>query len=97
MRAVAVVLILLAVIDWIATATLIRWARIVHEPALTERAGASVILTAVATTVAIVSADYLFDSWSLGALGSVLFISGLLCVSAPQIVWVILNRRRYFR
>lgn len=96
MTLVAWVLIVLAAVDWVVTALLIHFARVVDEPALTERASASIILTAVASSIAIVSGAYIAKV-KLGPTGDALFITGLMLVSLPQLVWLVLHLRRYFR
>jgi len=95
---IAVVLIALALIDWLATVVLIRAAHRYHEAALTERAIVSVILTLIATGTAVLAADYLVREVTLpAAAGTALLTAGLLAVSLPQIVWAILYWRGRFR
>jgi len=80
-------LIALAAMDWVLTAMIYLAARRIAEPALTERAVASVILSIVASIAAFLGAARLgivsLDNGT--AVG--LLVCALVLVSAPQVVW----------
>lgn len=82
-------LMFLAACDWIFTAMIYIAARQMKEPALTERATVSVILSLVATIAAVLGAARLGfvmlpPGWAVACLAL-----GLVLVSVPQFVWVI--------
>ena len=90
-------LIVLAISDWIATVTLIRAARIVNEDALSERASTSVILSIGATGAAVLGGARLLhiEVPALPNLG--LLVLGLVALSVPQLVWLVLLAAGRFR
>lgn len=92
----AVTLVVAPAIDWVASAILIRAAQRLNEPALAERATASVILTIAATCIAIPSAAFVVKA-NLGGVGTIILIGGLLLVTLPQLVWLVSYWRGHFR
>ena len=90
-------LILLAVVDLIVTVFLVSATRSVHEPALTERATASVILTSAALLWAILGVVYLLDITLVSPVGTMLLFGGLLLISLPQLIWFVAYWRGVFR
>ena len=84
---IAGLLILLALADWAWTAVILRAANHVNEPALTERAIVSVILSVIATGSAIMGAQRLDWLELPTVLGVVILVGGLVLVSAPQFIW----------
>ena len=97
MEVLAVALILLAIGDIAITLLLVRIAHRLKEPALEERATASVILTFVAVIVAMLSAAYLVDATLPSLVGTGLLGFALLLVSFPQFVWAAAYWRGTFR
>lgn len=97
MNAVAGLLIVFAVIDWIATAVLVSASRRLHEPALTERAVASVILSLSASGIAVLSGAFLAGVVLFPALRLTLLVGALVLLSVPQIVWLAAYLRGRFR
>mgnify|MGYP001575503927 FL=1 len=91
------VLVVLAVADIFVTRGLVRAARALNEPALTERALASVILTIVASAVAVLAAAFLLGVRIPVPWNSIILIGGFMLVSVPQIVWWVAYRRGRFR
>jgi len=87
-QAAAAALIALAIFDWLATAVLVRAARSIHEPALTERAIASFVLTVGASGAGILSWAYLASFDLPDLVGTLFLIGGLAILSLPQIVWL---------
>lgn len=81
-------LIALAACDWLLTAVIYMAARRVREPALTERASTSVILSVIATLAALLGANRLglVVLPTDAAIGLLAFALAL--VSAPQFIWV---------
>lgn len=94
---VAVLLVILAILDWGATVTLVRGALSVHEPALDERATASVILTIGATMAAILAVIVLLDLDAGDGIWLLLLTIGLGALSLPQVVWVVAYWRGQFQ
>jgi len=84
-----VTLILLAIGDIAVSLAMVRIALRMKEPALEERATASVILTFVAVIVAMLSAIYLLDMSVPSLVGTGLLGLALLLVSLPQFVWAV--------
>ena len=84
---IAGLLIFLALADWARTAVILRAANRVNEPALTERAIASVILSIIATSAAILGAHHLDLIEVPTAVSIGLLTGGLVLVSAPQFIW----------
>ena len=82
-------LIVLACCDWVLTGVIYKAARSVDEPALTERATTSVILSFVATLAAILAAARLGVLELGSGVGLVLLIVAFVFVSAPQFIWAI--------
>jgi len=82
-------LIVLAACDWALTALLFIAARDLHEPALSERATTSVILSTVATIAALLGANRLGAIHVSGETSIALLTVALLLVSAPQFIWAI--------
>ncbi len=82
-------LIALAAVDWILTGVIYINARRYVEPALTERAVTSVILSTIATIAAVLGAVRLgFLSLDNDVALGLLALS-LILVSAPQVIWSI--------
>lgn len=94
---VAMLLILLAGFDWIATSMLIRGARHVHEPALEERATAATIMTFGATAAAVASVIVLLDLEATDGVWLLLFTVGFVALSVPQLIWATAYWRGGFR
>jgi hypothetical protein len=80
-------LIVLAACDWVFTAVIYIGSRRVPSAALTERAAVSVILSALATVVAILGAAYLFQITIAGDVTTFLLVLVFVLVSAPQFLW----------
>jgi len=80
-------LIALSAMDWVLTAMIYLAARRVAEPALTERATASIILSIVASIAAVLGASRLgvFHVDNGTAVG--LLVIALVLVSLPQVIW----------
>ena len=95
--AISWVLILLAFSDWVATVTLLRAARVLNEDALSERASTSVILSIGASGAAVLGGAHLLriEVPSLPNLG--LLVLGLIALSVPQLVWLVLLAAGRFR
>jgi hypothetical protein len=93
----SVALVVAAVFDWFATADLVRAARRLNEPALSERAIASFVLTIIATGIAVLALAYLAGVSLPSVVVSVLLVGGLLAVSLPQFVWWIAYRQGRFK
>lgn len=89
LQVASVALILFAAFDWIATIVLVRAAQRMDEPALTERAIASFILTAIATGFAVLALGYLIGTRLPQPVTAILLVGGLLAVSVPQLVWLL--------
>lgn len=91
------VLIVLAIADWIATVILVLGARDLREPALVERAFQSFVLTIGATGIAVLAGAYLLrvDLPATPNLG--LLTLGLIALSVPQLVWLVLYLTGRFR
>lgn len=87
MIVVSQILIALAIADWIVTAVLILAARRLREPALSERAAASIVLTLVATLGALLGGHVLGFISIPPDLRAGLLVTGFLLVSVPQLVW----------
>lgn len=81
------VLIVLAVCDWVFTAMIYLAARRYRNAALIERATASIILSTVATIVAMLSLAYLLHVPIGVDLVNVTLVGALILVSAPQFIW----------
>jgi len=80
-------LIVLAGFDWVATAVIYIAAYHYREPALSERASTSVILSAVATIAALLGANRLGLLHIDSGLATVMLAGSLILVSAPQFIW----------
>lgn len=79
----------LALIDWVATVTLVRASARSNEAALEERATAAVILTFAASLIALLALAFIFDIKVPGDIGTAMLIGSLLLLSVPQLVWVV--------
>lgn len=97
LRLASIALVVLAVFDWVATVTLWRAARVIHEIALTERAAASLILTIAATAIGVLSLAYLLGVRLASPFPTLLLIVGLVLLSVPQLVWLAAYVRGKFR
>ena len=84
---VAGLLIFLALADWAWTAVILRAADRVNEPALTERAIVSVVLSVIATGAALMGAQRLGFVELPSALAVTVLVGALVLVSAPQFIW----------
>ena len=93
----AMLLIVLALLDGLVTAVLIRAARRQPEPALEERATMSFVLTVAAAFVALLAAAYLRDIDLPQATGTVILFGGLILISVPQLVWFVAYARGAFK
>ena len=83
----AVALVVLAVVDWIATVILVRGAIADRVTPLEERATAAVILSLGASGGAFLSVAYLFG-WVLPDGFNLIFLAaGFLALSIPQLIW----------
>ena len=91
------ILIILAACDIIVTVFLVWATRGIDEPALTERATASVILTFAALLWAILGVTYLLDIRLTSPLPTALLFGGLLLISAPQVIWFVAYWRGVFK
>jgi hypothetical protein len=89
MQVPALLLILLAILDTIVTVLLVRAAQQVNEPALEERATASIVLTLAAICTAVLAAAYLGDFDLNRTTGTILLFAGLILISVPQLVWFV--------
>lgn len=92
----AIVLIALVVLDWLATRILWLGARRLKYPALSERAGVSVQLSTLASGLAILSVLYLLGVKTPPIVSAAIIIAVFLGVSLPQVVWVIQYIRGVF-
>ena len=90
------ILVVLAVIDWIATVILIRAAFSVKAAALEERATASLILTIAASLIAGLALAYVFSFKLPDGVGTAALVGALLLLSLPQVVWVLAYERGKF-
>lgn len=81
-------LIALAACDWLATAVIYIAARRLQEPALTERATTSVILSIVGSIAAILGAVRLGYITLPNGTAVGLLAFALILVSAPQFIWL---------
>lgn len=97
MTVLAAVLVLLSIGDIAITLLLVRVARQEDNPALEERATASVILTFVAALVAILATVYLLDVTLPTLVGTGILSLALLMVSLPQFIWALAYYRGTFR
>lgn len=91
------ILIILAVIDWIATVILARAALRLREPALQERATASAIMTLAATSIGVLSGAYILNIELSDGLGTAILVGALLLFSLPQVIWMIAYELGRFR
>lgn len=82
-------LIFLAACDWILTAVIYIAARNVSEPALTERATTSVILSTIATIAAVLAGARLGVVQLGNGVGLGLLVIAFILVSVPQFIWAI--------
>jgi cytochrome c oxidase assembly factor CtaG len=80
-------LIVLAGCDWVFTAVIYIGSRRIPSGALTERAAVSVILSTIATIVAIMGAAYLLHVPIAGDVSTFLLVLVFILVSAPQFLW----------
>lgn len=90
-------LILLAVVDWIATVVLLRASRRVREPALDERVVASTILSFAATCIAILAVAFILEFDLPDGSGTAILVAAVLLMSLPQLVWFVAYRLGRFR
>ena len=97
MEVPAVLLIILAVFDVIVTGVLITAARRLREPALEERATASIVLTLAAVFMAFLAVAYLRDIDLPRSTGTILLFGGLILISVPQLVWFVAYARGAFK
>jgi hypothetical protein len=97
LQVASLALVLAAVFDWFATADLVRAARKLNEPALSERAIASCVLTVIATGIAVLAGAYLLEVRLPSIITTVLLVGGLLAVSIPQLVWWVAFRQGRFK
>ena len=86
---VATALIMLAAFDWAVTMMLVIAARHVGEPALTERAATSVVLTFGATLGAILGMVVLADVTLPRGFGLSLIALAFAIISVPQVLWLV--------
>lgn len=91
------ILVILAVIDWLATTTLIRAALREKEAALEERATAALILTFAASLVAFLALAYVFNVTVTDGLGTAALIGALMLLSVPQLLWLAAYERGQFQ
>ena len=89
-------LILLAILDVAVTAILIRASRRLHEPALDERATVSAVLTFGGLSAAALGAAHLLGFDLPIELSIALFVTVLVVMSAPQLVWYVAFRTGRF-
>ncbi len=90
-------LVVLALIDWAATVTLVRASARSNEPALEERAIAAVILTFAASLIALLALAFILNFDVPSDVGTTMLIGSLLLLSAPQLVWVLAYELGQFR
>lgn len=95
--AISWMLIVMAIADWIATVTLLYAARLVREPALSERATTSVVLSLGASAVAVLGAAHLLRVEIPSAPNLGLLVLGLMALSIPQLIWVVMLAMGRFR
>jgi hypothetical protein len=91
------ILIILAAADVCITVFLVWATRAVDEPAMTERAMASIILTFAAILWAILGVVFLLNINLASPLPTALLFGGLLLISAPQLIWFVAYWRGVFR
>lgn len=82
-------LIALAACDWLLTAILFNAAHRLKEPALTERATASIILTIIATIGAVLGGSVLGLIRFPSGISTAMLSVGFVLVSVPQFIWAI--------
>lgn len=90
-------LILLAAIDVMVTTVLVRASRRLHEPALEERATVSMVLTFGGLSAAALGAAHLIGVDLPVELSIALFLTVLVVMSAPQLVWYVAFRLGRFQ